>query len=502
MSVIGGRDIAEDRRRLGHARTIIGTLGRLLHLIKNNVISMKCINLIVLDEADKLLSSNFRLEIDALIQLKVEDCQIVASSATFDNNVDKLVLQYMQNPIAISSIGSLPMLIGIEQFLYEVDSSLVKIQSTAAPAIQMMHRKVQAVENIFKNLSFKQCILFSNSQMRAESYTNYFTNAGWLVDLIIGSQKQEIRSETIKKFRNSQSRILIASDLIARGVDIENVNLVINLDIPLDPATYIHRIGRCGRFGTHGIAITLVCDANDKKMFQEMQNKIKGNDQDVQYFPKGSNNIDSILWKTSSDKKYENNKVDLSVIEEKGEMNEDTSQTRDTEKIINENLKFLEIAALVSKKSSVADKLDLDANLFDDYSEDDILEEDLPPKEQNTNEQEDTDHATIHTHIESNENQPFINAMKTLQLEETDINESNSTENSIEQECNNENDSNVLNDNFIESFKTSNTCLHRKIKKSSFYQRVTPSSQKWLELYRRQYNQINRYAVMANHKFL
>lgn len=272
--MIGGRDICEDRRRLIKSTTIVATLGRLLHLVENCVISLKEISLVVLDEADKLITSDFRSNIEKLFRTLSVKPQVIACSATYADGLDKLLLKYMKNPAAVSATSDRPTLIGIKQFIHSVTEGDNGHNEAATPAIKMMMCKVDAVENILKRISFKQCILFSNSQMRAESFFSYLKQRGWEVDLIIGSHEQHLRTSTFQRFREFESRILIASDVMARGVDVENVNLVINLDMTTDSSTYLHRIGRCGRFGTYGIAITLISDRKEMDKFEQMLGSI------------------------------------------------------------------------------------------------------------------------------------------------------------------------------------------------------------------------------------
>lgn len=297
--VIGGRDIGEDRKAISKCKAIVGTPGRLLHLIRNNLICLKHIQILVLDEADKLFTDNFRKDIDTLTNALKKDRQTIASSATYADGLDKLIVSYMQNAIAVSATREIPILIGVRQFAFCIESKSTE-NSASAPAIQRMMKKVEAIESILSHLAFKQCVLFSNSQMRAESFSNYLTSREWTVDLIIGSQDQCIRTSTLDKFRQYKSRILITSDLMARGVDIENINLVINIDVPRESSTYLHRIGRCGRFGTKGIAITLISDEEDLMAFRKLLGRIGGNDLKIAKLPSAEYFSESDPWNFAS----------------------------------------------------------------------------------------------------------------------------------------------------------------------------------------------------------
>lgn len=261
---------------------------------------MQHIDLLVLDEADKLFTVDFRKDINILLKALKKNRQTVASSATYADGLDQLIVSYMQNPTAVSTTHELPMLAGVRQFVYSIESEPnINTEQLSAPAIQKMLHKVKAIDNIFSHLTFKQCVLFSNSQMRAESFTNYLTAKSWAVDLIVGSQDQNVRTSTLDKFRRYKSRILITSDLMARGVDIDSINLVINLDVPSDSSTYLHRIGRCGRFGTKGIAITLVDDEEDMLKLRKLLGQIDGSRAKVEKISSTTKLINSDLWDDS-----------------------------------------------------------------------------------------------------------------------------------------------------------------------------------------------------------
>lgn len=201
-SVIGGRDIADDRKRISKCRAIVGTPGRILHLIKNNFVCLQNIQTLVLDEADKLMTDNFYSDINILLNALCKNRQIIASSATYANGLDKLIVSLMQNPIAVSTSRETPVLIGIKQFVMPVEKfSFPNSVENSTPSIQAMWRKVAAVEYILKTTSYKQCILFSNSQLRATSFANYLTQNKWTVELVLGSHDQNTRTAIMQKFR-------------------------------------------------------------------------------------------------------------------------------------------------------------------------------------------------------------------------------------------------------------------------------------------------------------
>lgn len=376
--MIGGRDISEDRRRLNKCNAIVATLGRLLHLIDNCVISVKQIKLVVLDEADKLISSDFRSSIDKLFKMFSTKPQVIASSATYADGLDKLLLTYMQNPVAVSATHKMPILIGIKQFVHVVTATSDSSNEATTPTIQMMKSKVEATEYILKNISFKQCILFSNSQMRAESFYSYLTNKGWNVDLIIGAHEQQHRTSTFQKFCKFESRILIASDIIARGIDVVNVNLVINLDVPADSSTYLHRIGRSARFGAHGIAITLVSDNIDMNRFEQMLGNIGADNIKVSLIPSVRDLDNTRLWDFSDDQSVVSIFNEIDVVPEGEKSSNDYHETFpnniEQTKTQSQNLELLDISKLMLENKPERD-VQVDLDLFSDYSNHDVIVE-------------------------------------------------------------------------------------------------------------------------------
>lgn len=262
VCVIGGMDVADDRKRVQGAKAIVGTPGRILHLIQNEVLNTSQIRLLVLDEADKMYSHTFRQDLQRIRNALPNRRQTLACSATFEDNLDQELAKIMKNPLLVSTEDRATLLVGIKQFVYELPE-----QKTSILEMQL---KLDALRHIFGRVSFKQCLIFAGSQSRADSYRNYLEKDGWPCELISGAQNQKTRLEQFRKFREFKTRILLATDLMARGVDSEHVNLVINLELPTDSVTYLHRIGRAGRFGSHGLAISCVASEKDQQTFKKL----------------------------------------------------------------------------------------------------------------------------------------------------------------------------------------------------------------------------------------
>nr|XP_044249732.1 LOW QUALITY PROTEIN: probable ATP-dependent RNA helicase DDX20 [Drosophila takahashii] len=266
-SFIGGTDVATDRRRIKKSRIIIGTPGRLLHLYQNRVLDVSKLGLLVLDEADQLYQTkSLQDTVSQIIEVLPKNRQIIACSATYDQDLDERLAKIMNKPMLISNSERATVLLGIRQFVYELPP-----QNNSA---EEMRLKLQILSQIFNQLPYEQAVLFASSQMRADSYKNYLTASGVECHLISGAMEQSERLNVFEGYRNFTMRTLVATDLMARGVDSPHANLVINLDPPSDHVTYLHRIGRAGRFGSKGIAITFIASQRRAKKFKQMSQKV------------------------------------------------------------------------------------------------------------------------------------------------------------------------------------------------------------------------------------
>lgn len=268
--------MADDRKKLQGAKAIVGTPGRLLHLLQNEVLNTSRIKLLILDEADKMYTQSFRQDLQRIQKALPSKRQTIACSATFCEGLDKEIAKIMKNPLLISTEARATLLVGIKQFVYELQEQKTSILEMGA--------KLDALKEIFGRIPFKQCLIFAGSQSRADSYRNYLEKEGWPCELISGAQDQQTRLEMFRKFREFKTRILLATDLMSRGIDSENVNLVINLELPTDVVTYLHRIGRAGRFGSHGIAISFLASEKDRALYRRLISQV-GSGMGVLKFP-------------------------------------------------------------------------------------------------------------------------------------------------------------------------------------------------------------------------
>ncbi|XP_055621569.1 probable ATP-dependent RNA helicase DDX20 [Toxorhynchites rutilus septentrionalis] len=277
-SFIGGLDLAQDRKNLQGCSAVVGTPGRINHLIQSNVLNTSHMNILVLDEADSLISGNLKSDVEQIVKTLPNKRQTIVCSATYYNNKDRELLRYLNDKfLGVTPKKEVPVLHGICQFVRELPEMKDNVKEMMA--------KIAELNQILKKLPFSQCLLFANTQTKAETYSSYLNRAGWQTELIRGGQEQRVRLKTVENLKEFRCRILAATDVIARGIDAENVNLVINVDVPKDNSTYLHRIGRSGRFGTQAIAITLVSSQRELERFRKILYDIGGNEMFVYKLP-------------------------------------------------------------------------------------------------------------------------------------------------------------------------------------------------------------------------
>jgi ATP-dependent RNA helicase DDX6/DHH1 len=242
MVTTGGTDLKEDIMKLNSTvHLVIATPGRILDLMDKNVADMSQCKMIVLDEADKLLSQDFKGILDRIISFLPKDRQICLYSATFPVTVEAFMKKHMRQPYEINLMEELTLL-GVTQFYAFVQEK----------------QKVHCLNTLFRKLQINQSIIFCNSTQRVELLAKKITELGYSCYYIHSRMAQAHRNRVFHDFRQGHCRNLVCSDLLTRGIDIQAVNVVINFDFPRNAETYLHRIGRSGRFGHLGVAINLI----------------------------------------------------------------------------------------------------------------------------------------------------------------------------------------------------------------------------------------------------
>uniref|UniRef100_A0A671LV27 RNA helicase n=1 Tax=Sinocyclocheilus anshuiensis TaxID=1608454 RepID=A0A671LV27_9TELE len=231
-------DIKKDHIQV---HVVIATPGRILDLIKKGIAKVNKVQMMVMDEADKLLSRDFVVIIEDIIGFLSKNRQILLYSATFPISVQKFMAKHLQKPYEINLMEELT-LKGITQYYAYVTE----------------RQKVHCLNTLFSRLQINQSIIFCNSTQRVELLAKKITQLGCSCFYIHAKMMQEYRNRVFHDFRNGLCRNLVSTDLFTRGIDIQAVNVVINFDFPKNAETYLHRIGRSGRFGHLGLAINLI----------------------------------------------------------------------------------------------------------------------------------------------------------------------------------------------------------------------------------------------------
>lgn len=242
MVSTGGTSLKDDIMRLYNpVQILVGTPGRILDLADKGVAVLGQCQTIIMDEADKLLSPEFQPLVEQLVKHCHPDRQICLFSATFPVTVKNFKDTYIENPYEINLMDDLT-LKGITQFYAFVEE----------------RQKVHCLNTLFTKLEINQSVIFCNSVNRVELLARKITELGYSCFYIHAKMQQSHRNRVFHEFRNGSTRHLVSSDLFTRGIDIQSVNVVINFDFPKTSETYLHRIGRAGRFGHLGLAINLI----------------------------------------------------------------------------------------------------------------------------------------------------------------------------------------------------------------------------------------------------
>jgi len=242
MVTTGGTNLKDDIMRIYEkVHLVVATPGRILDLMEKQVANMSKCKMLVLDEADKLLSQDFKGMLDRVISHLPRERQILLYSATFPLTVETFMRKHLKDPYEINLMDELT-LKGITQYY----------------AFVQERQKVHCLNTLFSKLQINQSIIFCNSTQRVELLAKKITELGYSCYYIHAKMAQAHRNRVFHDFRAGLCRNLVCSDLFTRGIDIQAVNVVINFDFPKMAETYLHRIGRSGRFGHLGVAINLI----------------------------------------------------------------------------------------------------------------------------------------------------------------------------------------------------------------------------------------------------
>lgn len=252
MVTTGGTSLKDDIMRLYQpVHIVVATPGRILDLVDKGLCKLDNCKTMILDEADKLLSPEFTVVVEKLLKIMPKDRQIGLFSATFPVAVKTFRDRWQRRPYEINLMDELT-LRGITQFYAFVDES----------------KKIHCLNTLFSKLQINQSIIFCNSVNRVELLAKKITQLGYSCFYIHSKMPQPQRNRVFHDFRTGACRNLVSSDLFTRGIDIQAVNVVINFDMPKTSETYLHRVGRSGRFGHRGLAISLLTYEDRHSLFR------------------------------------------------------------------------------------------------------------------------------------------------------------------------------------------------------------------------------------------
>jgi len=258
LACIGGasmRDQASTLRR--GVGLVVGTPGRVLDLLEKRILDATDVHTIVLDEADEMLSLGFKDQIHDVLTKLPRQAKIALFSATLPPESLELAAKWMPDAMRIIVKKEELTLAGIRSFyVYCGDDE---------------RHKFGVLTDLYDNISITQAVIFVNHRRRADFLQQELSRLDFTVSTIHSELTQEEREAVMTSFRAGEARVLLATDVLARGIDVQQVNLVINYDLPRDLASYIHRVGRSGRFGRKGSAISLVAGQADVRSLREIE---------------------------------------------------------------------------------------------------------------------------------------------------------------------------------------------------------------------------------------
>lgn len=251
--LVGGTSIEDDVKELKNVpHIIVGCPGRINDMIRRKKISISNVKVIVLDEADEMLSKGFKDQIYNIFrQSNEETVQIALFSATMSQDLMHLSKDLLRNP---------------EKILVKSEALTLEGISQAYVLLENEVGKYETLKDLYSSFSMSQCIIYCNSLKRVIELYDNMNNENYPVCCLHSEQSRTEREKAYQEFKNGKFRILISTNITARGIDIQQVSTVINYDVPKDAHTYLHRIGRSGRWGRKGIGISFITNRDIKKL--------------------------------------------------------------------------------------------------------------------------------------------------------------------------------------------------------------------------------------------
>lgn len=237
---------------------LIATPGRLLDLINQGYVDLKAVSFLVLDEADRMLDMGFIKDIKKIIATIPKERQTMLFSATMPSSISSLAHNILKNPVKIEVT---PQVVTVER----IDQSVYFIKRNEKNALLV---------TLLENTTLEKVIVFSKTKHGANRILLQLENTGIVSAVIHGNKSQGARQKALEAFKTGKVRVLVATDIVARGIDVDNISHVINFDLPDEPESYVHRIGRTARAGAGGVAIAF-CDETEKKLLRDIERTIQ-----------------------------------------------------------------------------------------------------------------------------------------------------------------------------------------------------------------------------------
>jgi ATP-dependent RNA helicase len=259
LTAVGGKSLGQDCKALeqGNVSIVSGTPGRVYDLIqRRNVLNPSNLKCLILDEADEMLRGGFKAQIYDIYRLIPVSCQVCLISATLPPDVLEMTNKFMNDPVRILVRRDELTLEGIQQFYINVDKEEWKFDTLC---------------DLYDTMTITQAVIFCNTRTKVDWLTTKMREKQFTVTSMHGEMDQSQRDAVMEEFRSGKSRVLIATDIIGRGIDVQQVSLVICYDLPTNRELYIHRIGRSGRFGRKGLAINFVKSGDDTRTLHDIE---------------------------------------------------------------------------------------------------------------------------------------------------------------------------------------------------------------------------------------
>jgi ATP-dependent RNA helicase DbpA len=245
----GGEPLSEQAKLLRRGvHIVVGTPGRVIDMLKRRHLRVHAVKVVVLDEADRMLDMGFKPDIEKVLRALPNERQTVLFSATFPESIDALSREFQKEPVVVGIEATSTPLPNIEQIGMRVE----------------LNKKIEALRSLLTRFPHENALIFANLKVTVSEIEAVLRKAGSSAESIHGDLEQYDRDRVMAKFRNGSTRILVATDVAARGIDLDNLDLVVNFDMPNQPEVYVHRIGRTARAGKKGLAISL-CTPSDRE---------------------------------------------------------------------------------------------------------------------------------------------------------------------------------------------------------------------------------------------